>query len=277
VGARSHARQVRAASLAIRSTASPAACRSRRKISGITPGGKGSIDSKAGRAWRHGRPVPAILCVAVLCRGLRLGADQPGSAAVRDPGTAIGTARVSRTMPGALGEWISPRGASQPGDRNARAMCPEGHSLSQLRSGVRLTRRPLRSKSPVTRKKRAPRRVPPTTGRQLPGSEHGKVGGGGWLARRWQCVCRATGRVLGRRPTRAWPVEKRFGWKRTEALTWVGICSGGARRSSRVVSDQMAPARRATAASQSTPGGVRRARCVRDARGSQTGSGTQPR
>jgi hypothetical protein len=43
------------------------------------------------------------------------------------------------------------------------------------------------------------------------------------------------------------PSRERSGWKRTEALTCVGIASGRERRTSHLVSDEMAPGGRATA------------------------------
>jgi hypothetical protein len=146
----------------------------------------GPASGACGADERTQRVAPADLRGGVV---RRLGTSQPDPAVVRDQGDPVAVARVTETV------WngVSPGsiGGREPGDRNARAVCPISHNLLQSRSVVpqrwrvvRLTARPFRSRFLPTIMERGPKRAPPITGRQLPRADHRRVGGGGWLARR---------------------------------------------------------------------------------------------
>jgi hypothetical protein len=160
------------------------------------------------------------------------------------------------------------------GGNQEPALCVASDGLPQLRSVVRLTGRCLRSKSSANKKSVASSgwRKPQVGGSSDPNTARWAEAGG-WRG----------GVSAGRRAESSTgdqglaQAEKRFGWKRTGALTCVAIRSGRERRISSLVSDKMAPGGCATAARQSSSGSARRLSCVRDARGSQPGSGARRR
>ena len=267
--------------------------RGQRSVRATVPRRRGAVDgeSRTGGPWyrahsalraarpgcaggtRTGRVGPAdVPGGGVVCR---LGAAQPDPPVVRREGPAM-----------ALAAWvIRANAARRPNRRRARRADDRyAHSVSQKPQSTTATVGGSVDSAPrqaidflPTKTERSPERAVPITGRQLLGSEHGKVGGSRWLARRRTCVCRVTGRELDRRLTEVRQAERGFGWKRTGALTCVGICSGRERRASSLTSGDMAPSGRATAARRPGACGARSAHCVKDAHGSQIASGARRR